>query len=50
MKKQLKKYKYKIIFPLKIRKANAARIQNRPVTKKAAAQKSTQLPFAFSPY
>ena len=44
------KRKYKIIFPLKIRKANAARIQNRPVTKKAAAQKSTQLPFAFSPY
>ena len=42
--------KYKIIFPLKMRKANAARIRNRPVTKKAAAQKSTQLPFAFSPY
>ena len=30
--------KYKIIFPLKMRKANAARIQNRPVTKEAAAQ------------
>ncbi len=40
----------KYFFPLKMRKANAARIQNRPVTKKAAAQKSTQLPFAFSPY
>jgi len=33
---------------LKMRKANAARIQNRPVTKKAAAQKFTQLPFAFA--
>ena len=37
-----------MIFPLKMRKANAVRIQNRPVTKKAAAQKFTQLPFAFA--
>ena len=40
--------KYKIIFPLKMREANAAHIQNRLVTKKAAAQKSAQLPFAFA--
>ena len=40
--------KYKMFFPLKMRKANAARIQNRPATKKAAAQNFAQLPFAFS--
>ena len=39
--------KYKIIFPLKMRKANAERIQNRPVTKEAAAQNFAQLPLVF---
>jgi hypothetical protein len=36
-----------MIFPLKMRKANAARIQNRPATKEAAAQIFAQLPLAF---
>ena len=37
--------KLKIIFPLFMRKANAARIPNRPYSKKAAAQSTVQRPF-----